>query len=571
MYSRDLRLVIFWFKTKQAIRLNNFVKEIVRMISIVRVPLCRKLLGYFTISSRFINIRSLRFNSSASPKNTSELSTQDIQKKGICKVLNNYKETFPDDQETNAVIEKYMNLQESTMIRIGILYENATIARSSKIIETILADPLSYNNKIWFEMINSRLRTQNNRFVYSSETLSGKENGEFSFKIPSPLLSSVFRPKFTTLRTQMKDLELWEINDPSEIVNCHYYIVILDNIQGYFETQPESLNKIAMVSVIDNTDYSPTTEMFETGTGKPNLIKVNSQLAFQGIEKFLKFDTKATDEYLNSLKNSNIKQLSEIITYYLDFTNLNSHLVNDILNRISRSMSGVDSLERLYYDIKNQDIEEFSEHAHLELQYQFIPNTQKFFKKLKWWKLYLKNDNIEYLLKDYFNNNFMNSSIESYNFVRGKIVSNIQRSSASYAENDIANPLLQLKNDVVTQRISLEVQPFVYSVLTKNLINYQVPISIIAFLSYQYFDFSSNSAIALALLGWVVGFNHISKSWEIFVNKWLRNLFEDTRICLTSQCIDEGLLKELISKYEKELALTNVKKEILKNIQNNTL
>lgn len=61
---------------------------------------------------------------------------------------------------------------------------------------------------------------------------------------------------------------------------------------------------------------------------------------------------------------------------------------------------------------------------------------------------------------------------------------------------------------------------------------------------YQYFGYGANECIALTTLGLVLGFNQVSKIWTNFTEKWLNGLFEEIRICLGKECIEEGLLKQ---------------------------
>ena len=143
-----------------------------------------------------------------------------------------------------------------------------------------------------------------------------------------------------------------------------------------------------------------------------------------------------------------------------------------------------------------------------------------------------------------------------------------QHEYAQYQNNtEITNPLLKMKNDLVNERLMTEIQPVVYSSIGLAFVYYQLPLSILSFLAYQYFEFTSSSAIAIALLGWVVGFNQVSKQWEKFTYAWLQELYEDVRVCIGRDCIEEGLLKELNSRYNDERNILAIKNEILQGIK----
>ena len=181
--------------------------------------------------------------------------------------------------------------------------------------------------------------------------------------------------------------------------------------------------------------------------------------------------------------------------------------------------------------------------------------------------MYWKNDNVEYDLKDFFGVKFMPRSIEYYNFLRGKIVLQLQSEKfASYtetSENAVGNPLFQLKNRVIQEDIPTQVQPVVFSAIYTAFFYYQLPLTVIGALAFQFFDFSVDSSIAIGLLGWVVGFNHASKRWETFTQTWTQNLFEEVRICLSKNCIEDGLVQEAGFRYKEEIDILKDKERII--------
>ena len=67
-------------------------------------------------------------------------------------------------------------------------------------------------------------------------------------------------------------------------------------------------------------------------------------------------------------------------------------------------------------------------------------------------------------------------------------------------------------------------------------------------------------------LGLVLGFNQVSKIWTNFTEKWLNDLFEEIRICLGKECIEEGLLKQSNLQLDKDIKTTLLRQEILNEI-----
>lgn len=513
--------------------------------------------------------------------------------------LKSYKQAFPSDSITNNQIDQYVDLVNvyndlklENLIRIGVIYGDNYLG---KIIETILADPLASGNGEWFKAIDNRDKSINNQFIYGQYSpvpppQSIVENSNYNifkkqppvverqpdntYKIPSPILSSIYRPNYwPNFVDVVNPIQLTEINQPlNNYDDFHFLIHVSQDLN--MADLPESILSKVLFSVIDNTEYSPpssesTPVTYSINETNNHIVKINSRLAYDGIGKFLALDTLASDEFIISIQNSNLFEIWKAISWYLNSMNLSNWLLKNIINRIQEVDATTKSIESLSKSLVDHEITDFSKLTHHELQYDFIPKTSKFFNsKLTWWKLYYKNDNIEYDLKDFFNENFMNNSIENYNYLRGFIVSKLKQNNyANYSQSDLPNPLQDLKVDLINNRLTNEIQPKVFAFLTQGLIYYQLPISLIAWLSWQYFGFSSDTAFALGLLGWVAGFNHVAKSWYSFTHSWLQELFEQVRICLGKDCIDNGLLKELNSKVVEEIKFAEIKNNILKKLK----
>lgn len=503
--------------------------------------------------------------------------------------LNVYKDQFPKDQATISAINNFQLLSrrrnEIQNIKIGIMYDNEEIRSNSKVLESLLSDPLAEGNKLWFDEISSRNKSELNKFIYESQEngIKEEENSAFHiYKVKSPILSSIYRSSYTetldgTKPNVSNEIEIIELNNIEEVNDLDFIINVTNSLSATLSNQskPKSIQNKTLLTIVDNPEYSPSSiesspVTFDIHNFENHIIKVNSQLANSGTVDFLKYDTKVSDEFIDSIKNSNIYELCKAIGWYLRTDNLTRWTLSTIKHNLLTSASSVQSLSSLYKEIKNDDIKNFIESVHSELQYDFIPKTDKFFRKsLSWWKLYLRNDNIEYDLKDYFSKNFMTKSIENFNYSKGLIVNKITNgdmNEESTSPSTLQNPLMNLKNEIINEKVSTEIQPHIYKIIGTALINYQLPISILSFLSYQYFDFSLNSAIALSLLGWIVGFNYVSKKWESISRNWLTNLYETIRLSLNRDCIENGLLKEANLKFEEELKFVTLKTEILKGI-----
>ncbi|CAH6719341.1 hypothetical protein CLIB1444_02S06282 [[Candida] jaroonii] len=499
------------------------------------------------------------------------------ENKTVSQYLADYKQWFPKDNLTNSLIDSYerLKLYPQETIKIGVIYHDEQIKSNCRMMETILADPLASNNEEWFYKIVNRNKQDNLTFEYGTSP----DIHDSIYKIPSPILSSLTRPSYMTPKTNItpNDVILYEINDLSSFDrfnHCHFFIYITDNITT-IKKLPSSINDRILLTIIDNSDFTPTssesTPIPIKNDSTERIVKVNTEISYKGIVEFLKYDTKASNNYLESLVESNNFQILKIIGYNLPVETLLNWNLKKIVGNIKQQEINFKELEDLYEFLKTNVINEFSSAMHYELQRKFIPITTNFFnKKLRWYKLYWKNDDVEYVVKDFFNLNFMPESIENYNVTRGKIINYLQNHQfVNYSEikpQSNTNPLLRLKNDIISRRIKQEIQPIVSKSILLALIYYQLPVTIISGLAYQYFDFTLNGSMAIFSLGMVVGFNYLSKKWESFTINWLKNLFDEVRIVIDKDCIEDGLIKELADRYDEERKIIDIKNDIIKGI-----
>ncbi|CAK9440447.1 uncharacterized protein LODBEIA_P45470 [Lodderomyces beijingensis] len=481
--------------------------------------------------------------------------------------LNNYQSTFPQDALVNGQISTLKKLlanrHHPQALKCGIIYESAKIRQQSKVVEVLLADPLASNNKTWFEKILHR--DGRARYSFAEEELVADRR---DFKVPSPILSGVYRSRYGDLSdTSQNDIVLVEEVDPrnlgSTVEEFTYFVYVTNRFESASSSLPQAVRDRILVEVIDNVEYSPasteSTPLTIDKSLRTHVVKIDSEKALEGILAFLKDDVKATDLFIDNMSSSNVYELFKIIDFY---SRTNSALkwylngiIEDIQNKIKRdTANAAETSTQVQGELTN-----FIQFVNSELQYEFEPKTRRFIhKNLAWWKLYYKNDNVEYDLKDYFNVNFMPKSIEIYNFLRGKMMPN---------EKAVHNPLLTLKNEVINQRVGTEVQPEVLLILSKAFVYYQLPISLLAGLAYQFFDFSANASVALFSLGWVVGFNYVSRNWIKFMDSWLHGLVETIRICLSKSCIEDGLLKESKAYVETAETANTKRQALLKEIE----
>lgn len=508
--------------------------------------------------------------------------------------LKKYIRWYPDDDVTGSNIENFFSLTRNTERRqdllVGIVYENEFIQNSSKLLQVILADPLSSGSQSWYQKLEDRSRTQNNLVCHpecEESRLQFPESFTRSiqqYKVPSPLLWGETRSKFNNillpLSTVANDVMFLEINKPEEVAKlidvCHFYIYVAADLSNSKGTLPKQIQKKILLTVVDNAEFTPKSTELTPVTFRlevaQHVVKINSSKLDLGIKYFYDFDVEGASKYFDSLQESNILEMTKYLLWFLRTENLRDWLLSIIKTEISTNKISEARIEAVYNDLRLSSLVQCSNAMHAELQNDFIPQTNAFFKqKLGWWKLYLKNDNVEYALKDYFNSHFMPKSIDSYNYVKGQLVARLQEQKfAHYTESDkmqLDNPLQVFKANLINNKVPTEVQLAVYAALVSALVYYQLPLSIISLLGYLFFGIQAQTAGAIAALGWVLGFNKVSKDWLAFTSTWLSQLYEEVRLVLSRDCINKGLLKELNLRYEAAQDLSRIKQQVVDELE----
>lgn len=508
--------------------------------------------------------------------------------------LKKYVRWYPGDDVTGSNIENFFSVTHNASrcqnLLVGIVYENEQIQKKSNMLQVLLAEPLSSGSQRWFEQLENRCRYLNNLVSHPScedsqlHLLESFRRSIHEYKVSSSFLCGEARPKFPqVLPPQVgvpNNVLFLEINKPDEVLKlieiCHFYIYVAADLSGSKESLPKQIQKKILLTVVDNCGFTPRTTEATHVPLRPEesqlFIKINSEALKHGIQYFYSHDVKGGGRYFDSIQESNILEVRKYLSWFLRTDNLRKWLLALIKTEIASNTVSEARVRDIYADLKLHSLLQCSNAMHEELQSEFIPRTNDYFrKKLSWWKLYLINDNVEYILKDYLSANFMPKSIDSYNYMKGQLVARLQEQKfAHYSDSDkthLDNPLQDFKTNLVIERIPPEVQLAVYAAIFTGFAYYQLPFSAASLVGYLFFNLQSQMAAALALLGWILGFNKVSKDWLSFTSGWLYNLYEEVRLVLSKGCVDQGLMKELNVRYEAARDLARVKQQVLNELE----
>lgn len=502
--------------------------------------------------------------------------------------LKKYIRWYPEDEVTGSNIHNFFSLTcnaaRGQKVLVGLFYENYAIQSRSSFLEVLLADPLSQNSSQWYQHLQERSRVLNN-LVVATETSQLNLPDAFrrtlrEYNVPAPVLSGEQRPQYGDVlqppQTAANDVALLEINSPDEVAKmaelCHFFVYVTADPSSLKDALPKAIQKKILLTVVDNSEYTPRSAEHTAVAIRSDLmqhiVKTDSACLLRGISELYQRGIDGASTYFEAVQSSNILEVRKYLLWYLRSENLRLWLLALIKTEISTNCVSVAHIDAVYSDLKLSTLVRCSDAMHTELQRDFVPRTNHFFRtKLVWYMLYLCNDNVEYALKDYFSTNFMPKSIDNYNYTKGQLVARLQEQKyAHYSETDCAqlqSPLHEFKRRLVDFRVSEEVQLAVYAVLASAFVHYQLPISVISVVGYLYFGVQPQTAAAIAALGWVIGFNRVSRDWLQFTAAWLARLYEDVRVVLARDCVEKGLMKELDLLYAAALNLVRIKRQVL--------
>lgn len=505
--------------------------------------------------------------------------------------LKKYVRWYPHNTVTVANIDTYLALGRDSShtqnILVGVVYEDEHVRRRSTLLDTLLADPLASGFALWYTDLANRSRAETN-LVDAPGSSSADEMlpGAFlrtveTYRVPSPVLSAQLRPEFVLVlgapKSPPNNVLFLEINKPQDVLKlvdvCHFYVYVTAGLSTLMDAMPGQVQKKILLTVVDNSEYTPRLSeklpvRFTDSAVTHHVIKVDSAVLLAAIGDFLVHDTQAALAYFDALQASNMLEVAKFVLYYTRTENLRDWVFEMIRTEIAANNLSENQVRKIYDDLRLKSLANFSTEMHAELQKRLIPDTTAFFRtKLPWWMLYVRNDNVEYLVKDYFSAHFMNKSIDGYNYLKGQLVARLHdQKYAAYTAADqlhVRNPLQDFKQDLVNHRVAQELQPVVYSSITAALAYYQLPISALSLVGYLWFGIDGQTAIALTTLGWALGFNYVSSQWHKFTTVWLQDLFEQVRVVISKGCMDDGLLKELNTCYEGAKDLARIRSQVV--------
>lgn len=297
--------------------------------------------------------------------------------------LSNYQSSFPQDKALNKDIttlkQLLQNRHEPQVFKVAVLYESAKVRRNSKIVEVLLADPLASNNQVWFERIRKRHGLA--RFFFGEYAKDLVDEDDLEYRIPSPILSGLYRNTFKREAPDVaNDLIIEEYENAAQLEKavdeCTYVVYVTPQFNYVTTSLPSSIKDRLLLQVIDNTEYSPvSTELsplsIEDGI-QTHLIKINSNLAYNGIVQFIQRDVHAADEYIESMTKSNVYELFKFVDHFLRTDNLTSWYLAKIIQTILSKIKRANTVISEGSDVVKSEIENFGQMVNSELQDNFF-------------------------------------------------------------------------------------------------------------------------------------------------------------------------------------------------------
>jgi PKD repeat protein len=458
---------------------------------------------------------------------------------------------------------------EPSSIRIGL------IGAKNSLLNTILADPFA-SEQSWFEEFKNRgeLRPtksepQGNRLVKYGEIFQKSKD---RWELPTPFLN-------TESRNGLEFLEIDQFTESTANDGCHLYFsfndeLLNDSIRNWPVYSWRDINSVKLTQLRDNID--------DVKLPKLTISEINSEIAEFAIE-LLRESPKNSTLYTKLTPFTNILDfIHQIDQLIIDKNLIIAKLYQSILKNVENQLQQ-NSLTLRDLELKDQRIvkyiSQWSELTHHEFQHVFKPFVNQYERKqLPWWKLYLKADEVQHIIKKMFDTQLLNNSVKNYSYVKGQIDSfssfptkNVALTNSEKFDfsKDLSalptsNSLSVIKTELIVKSAS-DLQKQALKLLLINFMGLQLPVVLVSIFGHTLYDFSVQSMAALGSLGLVLGFNNVSRKWVDLIETWKLEVFEKIRLAINEE--NQQLVSEWESRYEKEKEGVKAREELIESLR----
>lgn len=323
-------------------------------------------------------------------------------------------------------------------------------------------------------------------------------------------------------------LEAWNLNDSvDQVVKCHRVVLLCDNLEELKQHLLARKRKASSKNDLETQILDFPHDVI-VDVSKPNIQKsdyTNLKLADGTIVKVIKSgqDGQDLDPLIQSLfGRTSAQATSQLI-----------HSVLETARNIHKSQSQDFVLHDIGLESKsiNSATDKWTSDAHNELQTTLKNGwTELFRKRLPWWKLYGKVDDVGDTGRELISYYYLPRSADKLEYLCGRID---QFADDHHFPPPISSNKQALEIDSIIKTHQKNLQSTVCEELqTRSLslflqsLSVQIPLTVLPLISHFYMSYplsmySTGSAI---LLGWVVGFARLQKGYMKLTNEFLKSV-----------------------------------------------
>ncbi|KAK9459024.1 uncharacterized protein V1516DRAFT_680732 [Lipomyces oligophaga] len=383
---------------------------------------------------------------------------------------------------------------------------------------------LAENEQEWLMRVQHRNLSKDTRIQAGSHTALTVTNGMQLYEVPSPYL---------TTNNLVLNEAMHEPKIPDDLYEpCHLYVFISSSVSSLTQSLPNALVPAIRVIDVDSAAIESTTKLAGSSA-----IVVSSLAAAE---------SRLTDDMWS--EKSQISLLASVLS---DRSMVESSLLNSVIEACKVYVEEAKLLlEQSGQTAKSQTMKDveaargmWAEAAHVELRDVLEPGLVRFAQRTAWWKLYWTVDDIEegpgredVLMA------FLPYSERGLMFILGKLsnfpqVSSISTLSDTRGVSDVN--FVGTSVSSARSRIHYELLPSLHAIAQKTIVNalleVQIPLVVLGASGWLLLDLSGVGMTGLALLGMVIGFKRVQKSWDAAISEFTIKVRD-----LAQGAIDQG-------------------------------
>lgn len=396
------------------------------------------------------------------------------------------KRLFPDVQGLHRRVDTL--LSNSSIARIGLIPHASTRSQIKPVLECLVADPVA--DEKWHSELQNRPLTKD-VLVTQSPSFDYVETRNSLVEYPVPFTG----PSLEFIEaTSLKDS--WD-----HLSGCDLHLFCSTNAADAL-TQPISKGYPRLLVVDD--------DVLAGRASSPNRVFISTAKA-ESADDELRKGPSHISAYLEKYPASNIDELKKRVMKPVP--ELRAALFGSVIDTCEEIIDENKSLSQHYHDVQKKAETlrtSWASDAHKELQSRLLPALQKtLYRDLAWYKLYAKVDDVDTILQEAINFNYLPQTRANLEYVVGSLDTLLP--VPIQQPNDVELPLSVARKNIMSGATALH-NKALKQLLVAGL-GVQLPLVGLAVAGNVLLEQSAYSMASVAALGLVAGAAKLQKSW----------------------------------------------------------